>query len=99
MAILVNSASGNTIKTIRQDIRFIFNHSRDVISFEVKALDHGQAMLYVHMFIDTPVILKMTWASYTVMLQTMVYSRAWRRRFAGFKIRKYGTETIYQINN
>lgn len=97
MARLINSASGNTIKEIRNPIRWIFNHYRSVASFEVKALDHGESMLTVYM--DDNTIFKMTWASYTVMLQTMVYTRAWRSRFGGFKIRKYGSNTVYQINN
>ncbi len=76
---LVNSASGNTIKVIRSPIRWLFNHSKDVVSFDAKILQDGGGLLIAQL--DNGTRFRMTWASHVVMLQAVLKSRAWRNHF------------------
>lgn len=77
---LVNMASGNTIKTIKNPIAWLFNHNRAVSHFEVKALQDGGG--YLVAYLDNNTMLKMFWASYRIMMDR------WRNHFSGTLIYK-----------
>ena len=95
MARLINLASGNMIKELVSPIRWLFNHDREVVRFEVKALDDGGSYLYA--YLDNNTMLQMTWASYTVMMNAMLNSRAWRNHFSGTEIKKRGSNAVKTI--
>lgn len=79
-------ASGNTIKEIHSPIRWLFNHDTEVSHFEVKALNHGEG--YLIAYLDNNTMFKMTWASYRVMMDALLKSRAWRNHFGGTEVFK-----------
>lgn len=83
---LVNIASGNTIKEIHSPIRWLFNHDSEVSHFEVKALNHGEGFLIA--YLDNNTMFKMTWASYEVMMNMLLKSRAWHNHFSGIEVFK-----------
>ncbi len=87
VAKLIHTVSGLTIREIHNPIRYIFNHQRDVVyTMSVKALQHGGGLLIVQIGHDTT--LHMPWASYTVMMDRILKSRAWRNHFSGYKLNR-----------
>jgi hypothetical protein len=76
---LINNASGNTIKTVKNPIQWLFKHYRAVSSFDVKALQDGGGLLIAHM--DDNTTFRMAWASFDVMMDRVLRSRAWSNHF------------------
>jgi len=81
---IVNSVSGNTIKEIQNPIRWLFNNYRAVVSFEVKALQDGGGLLIAQLDNDTR--FRMAWADYSVMMDCLLKSRAWKNHFSGTSV-------------
>ena len=81
MARLINAASGNTIQEIKNPITWLFRHDRTVASFIVKPLQDGGGSLIANL--DNNRYLVMHWLDYSVMMDSLLNSRAWRNHFGG----------------
>ena len=81
---LINSATNQTVKTIQNPIRWLFNHADEVTRFEAKILQHGGTLLIAHMDArkyTTGNMFRMTWADHSVFMDRVFRSRAWSNHF------------------
>ena len=75
---LIDNDNGETIKTVKNPIRWLFTYYMDVKYFDVKALQDGGGLLIAYMADTT---FRMTWVSYSVMMSRVLHSVAWRNHF------------------
>jgi hypothetical protein len=92
---IVNSASGNTIKEIKKPIRWLFNHYRDVVSFDIKPLQDSGGLLIAQL--DNGTRFRMTWADYRIMNDRLFHSRAWSNHFFQVKVYSLSIDGKYLV--